>query len=115
MTDTLSAVAPIEGHYALLRNGVVEKVGEIKGSFNGHLMFHSVNFNYRWFDTGKSYWHDSQHDIIATISPEAMQAASSGENERLRAALKAAEDKQCSSCRHCDSFGLRAALEGGAV
>jgi hypothetical protein len=40
-------------------------------------LFHSVHFNYRWFDTGKSYWDDGQYDIIATISPDAMALAAS--------------------------------------
>lgn len=33
------------------------------------------------------------------------------ENKRLRDLLTKAEDKQCASCRHCDSFGFRAGLE----
>ena len=72
-----------------------------------------------------SAWRSSLHNILPEDQCvqdhyDAMRAAisvaleASGELERLRAALKAAEDKQCASCRHCDSFGLSAALQGDA-
>lgn len=73
--DTRPTVSPIEGHYARLRNGIIAKIGEKKPTVDGLELFHSVHFNYRWFDTGKSYWDDGQYDIIATISPEAMNEA----------------------------------------
>jgi predicted nuclease with TOPRIM domain len=37
------------------------------------------------------------------------------ENGRLREGLGKAESEQCASCRHCDSFGFRAALKGGEI
>lgn len=80
-------VPPIEGHYALLRNSIIALIGPRQNTSEGVFMFHSAHFNYRWFDDGKSYWHDGQYDIIATISPANMQAAANGEIERLRAAL----------------------------
>lgn len=78
-------VAPVEGHYALLRNG--EAVGPIKYAsypyqFTAHLPHMS------WNEKGVSDWSDSDFDIIATISPADMQAVASGELERLRAALQ---------------------------
>ena len=137
-------VAPVEGHYALLRNG--DAVGLIKKyqtKITYPYLFTSHLPHMNWTESGVSDWDDGQYDIIATISPEAMKLAANpeligdlikdafdtspeyktlntlikkmlGENERLRAALKAAEDKQCASCRHCDSFGLSAALQGDA-
>lgn len=70
-------VKPVEGHYALLRNGGVVMPSEI-------VAYGTVN----WNEDGS--WDDSKYhenDIIATISPADMQAAASGEIERLRAAL----------------------------
>ena len=61
----------------------------------------------RAYCTKDQVWDDAMRAAITA----ALEA--SDELERLRAALKVAEDKQCASCRHCDSFGLRAVLEGG--
>ncbi|MCA3080554.1 MAG: hypothetical protein ING71_17400 [Rhodocyclaceae bacterium] len=41
--------------------------------------------------------------------------AKEAENKRLRDLLTKAESEQCASCRHCDSFGFRAALKGGEI
>ena len=64
----------------------------------------------RYAIVSSEYDHPFYTQMAKAIAAE--RAAASGELERLRAALKAAEDKQCASCRHCDSFGLRTALEG---
>ena len=73
MTNDKPPVAPVEGHYAVLRNG--EVVGPIKlydqsryhpYSFTAHLPHMS------WTAKGVSSWDDKDYDIIATISPEAM-------------------------------------------
>ena len=121
-------VAPVSGHYALLRNGSVVHPECITEDFDldGTPYYLPANSeeDYYWTPNGvcqrQAYPKGIPKlifvpdcDIIATISPADMQAVASGELERLRAALKAAEDKQCASCRHCDSFGLRAVLEGG--
>lgn len=82
-------VAPVEGHYALLRNGQV--CGPMK---KGTTRWYAPTTSDHWnFDGtvigyGKLY---PELDIIATILPANMQAAASGELERLRAALKAHE------------------------
>lgn len=79
-------VAPVEGHYALLRNGNV--VGPLeKSCIEG---FFSCQVGYEvdeWRSDGKFYHSNfpNPHDIIATISPEAMQAAADGTYERILA------------------------------
>ena len=76
------------------------------GMVSAAISAHSRNEIEGWNAEG---WKPS--DSMRAAITAALEA--SGELERLRAALKAAEDKQCASCRHCDSFGLRAVLEGG--
>ena len=82
-------VAPVEGHYALLRNG--EAVGPINKYAKQPYLFTARLPHMSWRADGVSDWDDSDYDIIATISPADMQAVASGELERLRAALKAHE------------------------
>ena len=135
-------VAPVEGHYARMRDGAV--VGPLAKEWSqDELTSFSIAWEHlEWKQDGTGHGMLPAWDIIATISPANMQAVASGELEelkagvkqlerqldlkqdaffaleaeleRLRAALKAAEDKQCASCRHCDSFGLSAALQGDA-
>ncbi|MFN8993029.1 MAG: hypothetical protein ACK5X3_05105 [Pseudomonadota bacterium] len=86
--------APVEGHYALLRNGVV--MGAYKQNSQGFWVGVASDINIFWKPDGTAYGSDNHgnrrlkpdHDIIATISPADMQALASGELERLRAALK---------------------------
>jgi hypothetical protein len=92
MTDQ-PPVEAIKGHYARLRNGMVigplQAYWYVMSSFclwgdptdRDTLDFHPDGRNTR----------DDAFDIIATISPQAMQALASGELERLRAALKDVE------------------------
>lgn len=79
-------VAPVEGHYALLRNG--EAVGPINKYAKQPYLFTARLPHMSWRADGVSDWDDSDYDIIATISPADMQAVASGELERLRAALQ---------------------------
>ena len=89
-------VAPVEGHYALLRNGMVVK--HLVDMWDAHrgpktkrdywTAHPDTDFSdLCWHEDGKSR-DDSDYDIIATISPADMQAVASGELERLRAALQ---------------------------
>lgn len=80
-------VAPVEGHYALLRNGSV--VGPMRAKNDGEDCFDAADCEgWDWRSCGGVFTDGCHsHDIIATIAPEAMQAAASGELERLRAAL----------------------------
>lgn len=79
MTDTRPPVPPVEGNIAVLRNGVIL----------GPIIKHGYCFvvwssDISWFPDGVSE-DGSESDIIATISPEDMQAVVSGELARLRA------------------------------
>ena len=89
-------VAPIEGYYALLRNG--EAVGLIKKyqtKITYPYLFTSHLPHMNWTEAGVSDWDDGQYDIIATISPADMQAVASGELERLKEALELAIAANC--------------------
>ena len=100
-------VAPIVGHYALLRNGSFVHPECITKDFDldGTPYYLSPNSddNYYWTANGvcqrQAYPKGIPKlifvpdcDIIATISPADMQAAASGELERLRAALQKLHD-----------------------
>jgi hypothetical protein len=87
MTDK-TPVPPIEGHYAILRNGAV--VGPMRKEYEEQDWFVTDLIDMDWCPDGAFFVSKDAHDldIIATISPEAMQAAASGEVERLRAANK---------------------------
>jgi len=74
--DTRPTVSPIEGFYAMLRNG--ECVGPIKQydtNKNYPYLFTAHLPHMSWTAEGVSDWDDSDFDIIATISPEAMALA----------------------------------------
>ena len=79
-------VAPVEGHYALLRNGMV--VGPLAKEWpQDELTSFSIAWEHlEWKQDGTGHGMLPAWDIIATISPADMQAVASGELERLRAA-----------------------------
>ena len=85
-------VAPVEGHYARMRDGAV--VGPIRNASawytNSTDKWGCWHTDFLWDNTGRlsGKAYDPDLDIIATISPADMQAVASGELERLRAALK---------------------------
>ena len=81
-------VAPVEGHYALLRNGMV--VGPLAKEWpQDELTSFSIAWEHlEWKQDGTGHGMLPAWDIIATISPADMQAVASGELERLRAALQ---------------------------
>ena len=89
-------VKPVKGHYALLRNGDV--MGPFKTTNQGFWIGVISDINIFWKPDGTAYGSDNhnnrmlkqQYDIIATISPADMQAAASGELERLKEALELA-------------------------
>ena len=82
-------VAPVEGHYALLRNGeAVGLIEKYQTKITYPYLFTSHLPHMNWTEAGVSDWDDGQYDIIAIISPADMQAVASGELERLRAALQ---------------------------
>lgn len=74
-------VAPKEGHYALLRNNEVTRPRPDQWA-NKAAFFDGLH---HWWQDGTSVENCDAFDIIATISPADMQAAASGELERLRA------------------------------
>ena len=81
-------VAPVEGHYARLRNGMV--VGPLAKEWpQDELTSFSIAWEHlEWKQDGTGHGMLPAWDIIATISPADMQAVASGELERLRAALQ---------------------------
>ncbi len=93
--DTRSPVAPIEGFYAMLRNGDIarpkaEQWANRAAFFEGPL---------HWWGDGKSVDNNENFDIIATISPEAMALAA---DPRLFEMIAKA-DKMATSCEGlCD-------------
>ena len=127
--DTRPTVSPIEGHYALLRNGIIAKIGEKKPTVDGLELFHSVHFNYRWFETGKSTWSDGQYDIISTIRPDIMLMAAkitmpfsditqemlfnkqAQETARLEALIPLADAACDYADAHCRAFPIATALK----
>lgn len=64
-------VAPVEGHYALLRNGEVTL--PIPDQWCSRAAF--FDGLHHWWPDGKSIENCDAFDIIATISPEAMKLA----------------------------------------
>ena len=90
--DTRPPVAPVEGFYAMLRNGYV--LGPVsrddKKFFLGP---------YQWHPSGSDWDGETKFDIIATISPEAMALVA---DPRLFE-LIAKADKVATSCEGlCD-------------
>ncbi|OYU50865.1 MAG: hypothetical protein CFE27_14685 [Alphaproteobacteria bacterium PA1] len=115
-------VAPVSGHYALLRNGEVH--GPLyQPPFEKYPIGMTVRFvSMHWDKKGKPELGYDDYDIISTISPADMQAVASGELERLRAALKALHDGLAWDWRGHPVGDLptlreiaRTALEGGTV
>jgi hypothetical protein len=117
-------VAPVEGHYARLRNGMV--LGPLFKAYpHDLLMTYELSCEVmEWKPDGTGHGMRPEYDIIATISPEAMQAVTSGELERLRAAMQEvrliAVDAQLRAtyqrtALESISAKLRTALEGSTV
>jgi len=86
MTNTMNIdkqpVAPVEGHYAMLRNnsvcGPLEK-SSIEGRFSCKVGYEVDE----WLPTGEFYGRACGLDIIATISPKAMALAADSSFDRL--------------------------------
>lgn len=100
--DTRPTVPPVEGHYALLRNGSFVHPECITEDFDldgtPYYLPANIDEDYYWTPQGvcqrptypkgiPKLIFVPDHDIIATISPADMHAAANGELERLRAAL----------------------------
>ena len=85
-------VAPVEGHYARMRDGAV--VGPIRNASAWYTTstdkWGCWHTDFLWDDSGRlaGKAYDPDLDIIATISPADMQAVAGGELERLRTALQ---------------------------
>lgn len=81
-------VAPVEGHYARMRDGAV--VGPIRNASAWYTTstdkWGCWHTDFLWDDSGRlaGKAYDPDLDIIATISPADMQAVAGGELERLR-------------------------------
>ena len=76
MTNNKPPVAPKEGFYAMLRNG--EVIGPMRKEYEDQDWFVSRVFDgYDWQSSGAFFVDGDPHgfDIIATISPEAMNEA----------------------------------------
>jgi hypothetical protein len=82
MTNDKPPVAPIEGFYAMLRNGEVVSNIE-KSDIQGYFCCHFGHEIYEWKPDGTSFGMTSNFDIIATISPDVMAraVAMSGEDQ----------------------------------
>lgn len=92
MTDTRPPVPPVEGHYALLRNGMIAR--PVLDDWPENPPFFDAYLEIYWWRDGTAQPSTKAdldvrsaplYDIIATISPEDMQAVASGELARLRA------------------------------
>ena len=88
-------VAPVEGHYALLRNGMVAR--PVLDDWPENPPYFDTYLEIYWYRDGTAQPATKAdldvrsaplYDIIATISPADMQAVANGELERLRAALQ---------------------------
>lgn len=85
-------VAPVEGHYARMRDGAV--VGPIRNASAWYTTstdkWGCWHTDFLWDDSGRlaGKAYDPDLDIIATISPADIQAVANGALERLRAALQ---------------------------
>ena len=64
-----------------------------------------------------TFRNDQANACLIAMAPDlaARVIELEAENKRLRDLLAKAEAEQCASCRHCDSFGFRAALKGGEI
>ena len=102
---TKPPVAPVEGHYALLRDGSVVHPECITKDFDldgtPYYLQSNSDEDYYWTASGvcqRQVYRTGipklifvpKHDIIATISPADMQDVASGELERLKEALELA-------------------------
>lgn len=85
-------VAPVEGHYAMLRNGMVAR--PILDDWPENPPYFDAYLEIYWYRDGTAQPATSAdldvrsaplYDIIATISPADMQSVADGELERLRA------------------------------
>lgn len=98
MDEVQTLVAPIEWHYAVLRNGWVVETCIQKGWTKGMKDFAISTVSIDdvtpiWdLETGKCP-HNDKYDIVAVISPESLQAAANGEVTKLKNALKFYADK----------------------
>lgn len=130
-------VPPVEGHYALLRNGMV--IMKMLDTYDPHrgprtdddLWVGHPDYDWSercWRPDGRDWSGDERYDIIATISPADMQAVAGGELERLRAALTQIDalDPEWQGIESCHPHAVkglvlrmgeiaRTALEGSTV
>lgn len=94
--DTRPTVPLIEGHYGITNFGTVYRL-ERPGNLPEELgrVFTDDYEEWSWDENGKCTVGGPSplHDIIATISPEEMQAVASGELQSLRDRLSTAEER----------------------
>lgn len=125
MTNDKPPVAPVEGHYALLRNGEISLNHIPYFRKNSPCAWECPTSGAKWLADGKSY--NGRHlDIIATISPEAMNEAVKLSAEKsvygeivfgLRSRLEALIPLADAACdyadQHCRAFPIATApIEG---
>ena len=115
--------APVEGQYALLRNGVV--MGAYKQNSQGFWVGVASDINIFWKPDGTAYGSDNHgnrrlkpdHDIIATISPEAMALAihpdMDGAVKAIESLVKLADAACDYADSHCRAFPIATAPKEG--
>lgn len=116
--DTRPPVAPKEGHYAMLRNGVV--VGPLFKEWPGDTCM-AFKFGYQQLDwfvaSGKGEGLLDDFDIIATISPEAMALAihpdMDGAVKAIESLVKLADAACDYADQHCRAFPIATAPKEG--
>lgn len=127
MTNDKPPVAPVEGHYALLRNGEISLNHIPYFRKNSPCAWECSTSGAKWLADGKSY--NGRHlDIIATISPEAMNEAVKLSAEKsvygeivfgLRSRLEALIPLADAACdyadQHCRAFPIATAPRGQAI
>jgi hypothetical protein len=130
--DTRPPVAPIEGHYAFMRDG------SVAGPIRNASLWYSTSTDkwgcwhteFLWDDTGRLVGkaYDPDCDIIATMSPDVMAVAFDlpekffvakqmvvyTENERLRALISLADAVLDHADAHCRAFPIATAPDTGS-
>jgi len=119
--DTRQPVAPKEGHYAMLRNGMIARpiIDDHAWLRQGLKQNVDPYLELVWFDDGRCHPSSGlleftdEYDIIATISPESMKWAANPQCDygiKSVQGLIAAADAACDYAdSHCRAFPIATA------
>jgi hypothetical protein len=107
--DTRPLVAPVEGHYAMLRNGEISLNHIPYFRKNSPCAWECPTSGAKWLADGKSY--NGRHlDIIATISPEGMKWAANPQCDygikSVQGLIAAADAVLDHADQHCRAFPI---------